>query len=466
MLLKEALVKRDSFPIFLSIFFFLILLYGIHYQCEKYVFAGVFGGIIFICFFVDVRFLYYTYFASFFIGYSVINQFPLVVNVTDILFPFVLAARFGPHIFLNKPLSSFTPDRKILFFMTILFVVGVLSYGFNVIDHSFKIQVTGVWFLYRLFQAILVYIIFSDKDIDINLSVVFVIFIFFTLIQVPIALLQQMKKESIGYLAGATGTFVSHHSHMGTFLIVPIFLSHYFFRVSKRRSMKVFCVSFILVSTYLIFLSACRSAIIGLTISLLVMAVMHFKFKLKHILQMILIISGISIFLYISPFFDVFQKTLFSKETGTLDISSFSRLIIWRDSLVFFLKEGLINKLLGIGVGFSRETLDISFFFMGSRIISSSHNNYLTALIETGILGFVAFILIYTLILTKLYRAYKNHNNDFAFSMFFLTIAFISTSFTQDTFWTFRFLGATLLCYYTFVALALSNNFENVNIRT
>jgi len=459
MFLEAPLQKKDSAIVIPGILFFAAYLLGIQYEVELYVVGFVFTATLMVLVVWDVRIFYFFYFISFFIQIPVFPHYPTSLGLTDILFPFFVIIRMGSYIYEGKTFSSLIPDRRILLLLTGSLTVILVSYVINFSSHTFKYQAAGVWAIYRMVQPLIVFILFSEKNISVDFSHIFSIFIIMTLIQIPVIISQALVCNlPLGVSTFITGTFSLHHSGMGTFMLVMFFLTYFNYTVTQKTSKKALNLSLMGVVALLMFVSASRSAILGLLISVAVLLALHIKLNIKSILTSVSFLTIGGIFLYFSPFSTVIRNTFFSPFSGSLDISSVSRIIIWRDSIRLFMNADVIHKIFGIGMYFSAETLKTSVFVGKSWFLAASHNNYLTALVETGIIGFILFVFLYGTILFKLFKAYKTENNTFALSLFLMTVALLGSSITQETFWCHDFTGSLLSCYYFLLALFFTKN--------
>ncbi|MCI0473822.1 MAG: hypothetical protein L0Y76_09595, partial [Ignavibacteria bacterium] len=217
---------------------------GIQYQVEGYLLGLFFTAVACVLFFLNVQTFYYLYFLSFFIHLPVYEAFPIKLCLTDILFPLLVSIRLSSYIFEGKSLSSFIPDRKIANLLLLFFGMMLVSYVINFTGHSVKYQLTGILALYRMIQPVIVFILFSEKDLNITFSTIFPFFIIMTIIQIPVVFYQTMLYDlPLGFSIFITGTFSTHHSGMGTFLIIMFYLAYYNFLKTEGTGKKIAAIA-------------------------------------------------------------------------------------------------------------------------------------------------------------------------------------------------------------------------------
>ncbi|MGM0443256.1 MAG: O-antigen ligase family protein, partial [Fibrobacterota bacterium] len=296
---------------------------------------------------MNIDVLYYSFIASLFVSRPLVNLFPITIVLPDLLFILLMAHQL--YIY-NKNAVWYDFHKKVGIPLFLLCMAALLSVFLNVVAGYRPIVIaTGFWSVWRLAQVLLLYMIFSAKNVTrLSLEKVMILFGVMLLIQL------------VFIAAGYNGTFFSHHASMGTFMFLPIFLSvgvlykkHISFWL-KCNAAVVFVLAFIVH-----LLSESRSAFAGIGLGLMLIG---FRMHLKNIRSVLLfagILFGISYLLLNTPLGGILDKTF--KDGGQLDISSLSRFVIWESAWKFWLNQDLLHKFFGTGITFSRELLPIPF---------------------------------------------------------------------------------------------------------
>jgi O-antigen ligase len=200
--------------------------------------------------------------------------------------------------------------------------------------------------------------------------------------------------------------------------------------------------------------SGSRSNLIGFFCAGVILFLLRLKLKPLHFLYIILLFAGTVILILFSPLSHIITETISSHETGTLDVSSLGRLLIWKGAAAHFLNAPLIEKLFGIGLA-NFSTLDFPFFIIAAKHASGAHNNFLQALIETGVCGLILFLTFFVAVLVRLYRQSKN--DRLAMIYFLITLSLLFSGMTQETFWFQPVFGLLWLYYMSLLAVVLDN---------
>ena len=214
-----------------------------------------------------------------------------------------------------------------------------------------------------------------------------------------------------------------------------------------------------LVIIIIITLSASRSAYFGIFFSLIVFFLFHFRFKMKHFIYLFLIIVGLTALYFFTPLGANVSLTFQSNQTKYLDLSSASRFVIWLGAVKHFISADILTKLFGVGIG-CYQTIQYGFVIFGeSKAITGAHNNFLHVLSELGLTG----LIIYSVLFFQICKILFNRMDDpLAKSFFFLTIALLASSLTQETFWFQKSFGSFWLFYGFFLAIVLQTKQKEV----
>jgi O-antigen ligase len=206
------------------------------------------------------------------------------------------------------------------------------------------------------------------------------------------------------------------------------------FRALQARGLgrAAFYGAFALLSLLVLIISGSRSVLAGVAVALLVMFILRFRWKWTYILGAAGFAIGIGGLLVVTPLKSIMLQTIQSQETGALDVSSLLRLRIWQGAIDHFAEWGWFKRLVGEGIG-AYSSIQYDQFVTIARRASGAHNNFLHALIETGLVGLVTFLLLFGGILALLYRRSKRDKLSLAF--FYITLALLFSGLTQETFW-------------------------------
>ncbi|WP_161595850.1 O-antigen ligase family protein [Deferribacter desulfuricans] len=196
------------------------------------------------------------------------------------------------------------------------------------------------------------------------------------------------------------GTF----SDPNFFVLANTFFFYYLLFMKKNLFEKL---TFIIIVINII-LTFSRGGIISLSIvliiyfvvNLIIVIIRNFKIKkffLKHLFFFIFLV-GIIVFLINE---DTLFKEMFIKRINSLSEGS-GRLEIWLHGLNFFYN----NFLLGIGL-YNFLPYNIHYY----NNYHYMHNTYLEVLVETGIVGFILYILFHIFLLIHILKMYKINKN-------------------------------------------------------
>jgi len=267
------------------------------------------------------------------------------------------------------------------------------------------------------------------------------------------------QRDMFSLQKNVVGTF-DHHCQIGNMLTISIACSLYkFIKVPSLKS-KVFYLLLSFLFVWAITASSSRSNLNGVFIAVVLAILTQFKFNLRYVV----ILTGICVICFVlfvfSPMQQIIQGTLNNSQGTSVDISAYQRFFIWQGAWEHFVQAPIIVKLLGIGIG-NYPNLVYKHSLLGGYSISGAHNNFLHVLSETGIIGFICFVCIFTSILVILWK--KGREDVFAYLYFWATIALILSGLTQETFW-FQNVFGNLWLYYMFgLALTLIDNKEPSN---
>ena len=319
--------------------------------------------------------------------------------------------------------------------LSFLCVMAALS-GIRVFMLSSSLISIGnfIWFLFRLFQYVSVYFVvgtinFTDKE----RSTLFTLIIVSGAVVATIVFLQYWGELApfsevryIGDPGGITATF-SFKTQIGAVAMILNLLV-----VDKiiRQKWNPW-ISFLLLGCFSVMLLITQSRsswvafLVGIIVYLFAIRALHSK-----IMWTIILLAAGLLFLGMQGNTQLYDsRPIFDRVTGKLaqDEAVSARLT----SLpIVFQYLGKNPDIIFLGVGFMnwRYTLsDVSAIYGG-------HNNYLTALVELGLLGFVAFCY---LLLRGLLIAWKGTKLNQPFSQLYLSLlaGLCAASLFEDIFW-------------------------------
>ena len=358
-----------------------------------------------------------------------------------IWFPIVVIPLFYNKIFLDPGLlPRYLLLNTYLIILAVFVVLKPKHIRFNVLNNwliysylafltvslislSFSInQADGIFAFYKLllgFLIIILLVLYYDtynsyieeitKSISIfNLTITIIGLVQFIMIIVS-------KEFTYEEIHSINATFI-HKNIFAEMIIITMPFSVYSF-FAKRQIWKYAGLTGAILSIALIIVSMTRAVWIAALMSiLLTSALMFFRTDKKGIkiiigkqLRLIILVSGVIITLLIIMFSRIDIENSLSKQISSITNfgygSTKERLVLWKNSLSL-VKE---NPITGDGLGGWK--IDILKF--GNKGLKSEdnitfytrpHNDYIWVLTETGIAGFVFFILTYVFVFVYLIR--------------------------------------------------------------
>jgi|GEM_PF-2263101 len=423
---------------------------GRYYLC-----AAPFVALVFISAYVVPQTVVFLFIASFFWGRFLFEKHIITVTATDAAFTLILIAWSGPIVFEGRRMRAKAEDgiRRILMLFLIWssFTVAVNAYNYD------KAQMAvSFWWVVKCGEMVLCFLVAADMLRAVKKEHIIHFILFLGAMQAPVVVWQYrnlgINQAFILKRSFITGTLGVHHSMLGLMMMVAIALA--ISQIITARRLLYRCGYGFLCLTYLaiIILSGSRSILIGIPVAALVWAVQEYKARPKTVIGFSLAGIAVSAGAIVSPPGKTFLDSLLYGETG-YDISSVSRLFIWEGAVRHFMSAHLWHKLTGVGLG-AYPTIVYDFVIWGGkRFISGAHNNYLHALLETGVIGLLLYIVLFVRIMLSLYR--RRHKSVLAYAGFYLTIVLLVSSLTQETFWFQAAFGSFWMFYMVIITLAI-----------
>ncbi|MFP4521681.1 MAG: O-antigen ligase family protein [Fibrobacterota bacterium] len=260
------------------------------------------------------------------------------------------------------------------------------------------------------------------------------------------AIFQVLKSGSLEYMA--TGTLGEHHSSLGTNMHIPLFLLTGMMLKDKNAGLSRIILTVFFFSALV--MAQSRAALGSFLIAL--PALIFLKIRFKVILKAAAWFSAIILLFYFSGLFQaIFDLTFRSRYGLKIDLSSYSRLIIWQSALNFFIEAPIIQKIIGCGPGAFSQNVFFEYNFWSDKIISGGHNNFIHVLVETGIFGLLAFMFFWSSIILR--SAFISRSEVNRTALYLLTVSLFISCIGQDTLWMLTWHGYLLPAYFLLLGL-------------
>lgn len=185
------------------------------------------------------------------------------------------------------------------------------------------------------------------------------------------------------YMYGRSSSLFENPNHLGVFLVVMFVLGMHFFFTTKNKAY--------IVGNFIVFLgllsSGCRAALVALVIGVILLVFWSIKYRIVKMDAKTLILLPTVILLLILGFtmtqLNRIDLIIDSLQGGDLEVASGFRATIWANALIIFTQ----NLVWGIGSGNFQQ--EVAAYIGVPRGI---HSLYLSLLVETGLVGFFAFL--------------------------------------------------------------------------
>lgn len=406
----------------------------------------------------------------------------LIYNIPDLVLPIFITSLFWGNIFLRNEGFGVTISDPIF----VLFLAGYLGACLKNRCALFKIEKSDKALIFSFIVVIIIMIL----SVVVNSSVLPDTYIFYgavksaymiqyllaflmvsslclqdkgrgtlrliyllSLLQLPIAMYQLLFSGGVSSTEinrDILGSMSYHHGMLGTFMLIPFFLSIGQAQMTGKRIWQIGYMVLAAIFLFLVILSGTRSALLGLFITTAIFLALNLKWKRSSLKYVIFtIIAAIAVY-YLTPVKLLVQAT-FNKGNNVVDASSWGRLLIWKSAWDFFINSDMLRKFFGAGFGCFFLIPQRYVVFDGLRHSFGAHNNYLNILCETGIIGIVAFFVFFALSLRVLYK----RKHPLSKSFFYATIAMLFSGLTQETFWVTTAFHNLWLIYMVVFALVL-----------
>ncbi len=429
---------------------------------EEFLIGGI-AVILFPVFLLILRFWSFRVFVlinAFFIQNISYQKGLIAIFPIDVLYlVFLIAFSFSLMKQNCKSDSKSDDDNRSIFLLYLVFFFSCLITFFtNLHNYELPQLVSTIWYLLRIIQLVLTIYVITKLQINYKqIEAIFDIIILCSLLQLPVSFYQLLNGAEM------TGLLSNHHGYLGTLLLIPFFLSVYKLFLTIKLKKTSLLIGYYLLSTtiilYMIYGSGCRSSLLGLIVcgAIFVFSILTSKNAKAVIATLVIFCILIFISLKFTPLMDVINKTFNNEETGSVDISTISRLLIWKYTFQNFLSFDVITKIMGIGVG-TFGFLDQKFILWdGSKYFTGAHMNPLHILVETGILGLLIFSFIFYF---KFKILLRKRTLSLAKCCIYMNISLLISGISQETFW-FQPVFGTLWLFYIVVIVLITKQINN-----
>lgn len=394
----------------------------------------------YVCLFlVSAKTCAFLYLISLFIGVKSygITTFGNIM-LSDLLFPGFLFSLFIKNEITQSDIYS-PIFASLLIFCSFAIFSGICGIPF-MLDYpgggqfgEVKTKYIAVLYIFRFIQLPAVYLFVIDEmkrnDFVKNTLLICILFqMFVTFLQIFVFSDSSGDTELNTHISG---TLDKHHMFIALYMMtcIPLLLDN-----AKKSEIipRTFWAFAAFYAVYVIVVCAARSVLLGLMFSFTCFILFNIRLNKKGI-SLILISLLICLIVYkFTPLPEVINKTLRTSHSNSgLDMSSFSRLFIWKGALNAFVDSSIIHKIIGNGPG-SFAGLDLGLvIWKGTTHSSGAHNNFLHLLVETGIVGLVLFLIHFAIIIFQLLK-----QKTFLPLLFVCTtIGLLVSGLPQETFW-------------------------------
>ncbi len=199
-----------------------------------------------------------------------------------------------------------------------------------------------------------------------------------------------------------TGAHTFGHSMVLFIMIAVIYLhikklSNGFRSAVAERTEKIVLVALVGLALFCLYASQVRTAMLGLVVFSVVCLYFLSKRKLVVFALALIGLAAASTPYWLPALF----PDVVTLQQGRSDESNLAsgRLTYWRHNLDIFADLSIDRKLAGVGIGNRAETM-----YVGKEEVLDSHNDWLDILMQTGIVGFMIFVVLQFFLLRAIFR--------------------------------------------------------------
>jgi len=393
----------------------------------------------------------YLFVLSFFTTQSIFELGILLgVQVADVTFLLLILAFFA-----NKKIDFGVVygKQRFLFIAFCLFTLwALIGFLVNLHLHTNSENATSLFFVINCVQMCAAIVMFSQPQWENIRNKIFFFFMLCLLGEIAVVIAQMLFPE-VGAVETYSqhkrigGTF-GHHGMIGNIMVLSLGVISYVFFESRDKRVKNFSIVMAVLSVATIIISGSRSSMLGIFLAMPVTILLIYRFKLKTLGILVLSAAAMFAVIWFTPVKGIILSTVRSHDTGTIDISSYGRILIWERVYEHALYAPWVQKIAGIGIG-TFTSIKFSYILEKAAFTTGAHNNFLHAFAETGIVGLIIFLAIFFDIVKRLVLLSRRKNN-IARVFLFSTLVLLFSCFTQETFWFNPAFGRFWLIYMFF----------------
>jgi O-antigen ligase len=456
-----SFIKNKNYGLYFNISFFL---FGMLFLFCLFSFSqfqkNIFLIIPFFILSIPLLFIYpqallFLLFASFYWEYHIVDRKFFFVSWSQVLFVFAMAGFLSKYLF-SKMHPKMTLSRPLLTYLLLFLSAALISFFINLYQHDIGEIAVSVSYLCNFALIVLAFILFSSNDMkEWKNSIILFVFIL-SFLEIPVVALQVMKLGG-NYMASyrdITGTFGAHHSQLANMMTFPLGFALSKILDKPKTKYLILLIILAFASLYSIVYSGSRSNILGIVGAIVVLLLLKIRFKRIYFLYISVFVVGLILLIELSPIKHLIDVTIHSNDTGSLDLSSLYRFIIWNDCWNYYLNSSIMRKLFGVGMA-NLMTISFPEFIIDSKYLGGAHNIFLHVLLETGIVGFAIFMMFYITVLIKLFK--QSRSDNLALAYFFITLSLLLSGLTQEIFWFQPSFGCLWLYHTCILSLILDN---------
>ena len=369
------------------------------------------------------------------------TYFPFVTT-RNLVFRLIISIIFPLYLYLFFKDKKYWPKFNKGFIFIFLFIISLTISSLLGSNFSFSFwsnfeRMDGLISWYFLFLYIFVLLGFLNYKKEINK--LFNFSIFSAILVSLFSLLQQLDVFNNSNLFGLGG-ILGNSAYLGSYMFIHIVLVLYlFFKKSINKGNIGFIIYYIftfILFLYTLIISQNRGSFLGFLLFIFLLGIFYLWFNRKNRKYFYYFILSFFIlsFLFIGLLTNqkdnnwVKKVTIFSRLTNISldDITTQSRLVIWRNSLLGlkekpFLGWGEENFVYVFNKYFPEEIYHDS----NSEIwFDRPHNIFILYLVQGGIVGFFLYLCIFFYLFYFLFKKYllkKDENNNWFFSFFWIS---------------------------------------------
>ncbi|WGD35314.1 O-antigen ligase family protein [Olleya sp. YS] len=358
----------------------------------------------------------------------------------------------------NLEYLSFSMSKYVKLFFGIqlaIFLVSCISMTQSIIIDESVIYLSRIFtFICSVFNLFLVFR--RKKGFGfLGLSIVMSIILFIESFEVVYYFFSRLNELRTEELIFGIPHRYGNPNILGSAIVIKLPFLLYLFLQLKGLKKIISLVAVLFVITSLLLIGA-RTSVLIMLVVLATFSIAYFvvsKYSFKKSIGVILPLFITAIIAYGSSisvnkiykdkfntynelFFPKSEKDLYNPKAKTNLIQGSGREYIWKSAI----KDFKTSPIIGVGIGNwrhnSKKELLINYDRKGFLFSTHVHNDFLQALAETGVIGFLLYVIVYVLSFIILIQKYRNLKTDLE-KFFLITIALALLSYAIDAFFNF-----------------------------